>query len=79
MRPILCSSPAGRAAPAADSVNLSRHWQEPAAAIGVAAIFMETHPDPDNAPSDGPNMVPMDQFEDLLRDIKRFDDLAKEG
>ncbi len=50
-----------------------------AAAIGVAAIFMETHPDPDNAPSDGPNMVPMDQFEDLLRDIKRFDDLAKEG
>jgi 2-dehydro-3-deoxyphosphooctonate aldolase (KDO 8-P synthase) len=50
-----------------------------AAAIGVAAIFMETHPDPDNAPSDGPNMVPMDQFENLLRDIKRFDDLAKEG
>jgi len=48
-----------------------------AASIGVAAIFMETHPDPDNAPSDGPNMIPMDQFEDLLRDIKRFDDLAK--
>lgn len=48
-----------------------------AAAIGVAAIFMETHPDPANAPSDGPNMVPMDQFEALLTDIKRFDDLAK--
>jgi len=48
-----------------------------AAAIGVAAIFMETHPDPDNAPSDGPNMIPMDQFEGLLRDIKRFDDLSK--
>ena len=48
-----------------------------AASIGVAAMFMETHPDPDNAPSDGPNMIPMDQFEDLLRDIKRFDDLAK--
>jgi len=48
-----------------------------AASIGVAAIFMETHPDPDNAPSDGPNMIPMDQFEDLLLDIKRFDDLAK--
>lgn len=48
-----------------------------AASIGVACIFMETHPDPDNAPSDGPNMVPMDQFEDLLRDIKRFDELAK--
>jgi 2-dehydro-3-deoxyphosphooctonate aldolase (KDO 8-P synthase) len=48
-----------------------------AAAIGVAAIFMETHPDPANAPSDGPNMVPMDEFEALLSDIKRFDDLAK--
>jgi len=48
-----------------------------AAAIGVAAIFMETHPNPDNAPSDGPNMVPMDEFENLLSDIKRFDDLAK--
>lgn len=48
-----------------------------AASIGVAAIFMETHPDPENAPSDGPNMIPMDQFEDLLLDIKRFDDLAK--
>lgn len=48
-----------------------------AAAIGVAAIFMETHPDPSNAPSDGPNMVPMDEFEALLADIKRFDDLAK--
>ena len=48
-----------------------------AAAIGVAAIFMETHPDPANAPSDGPNMVPMDEFEDLLNDIKRFDDLSK--
>ncbi len=48
-----------------------------AASIGVAAIFMETHPDPDNAPSDGPNMIPMDQFEALLTDIKRFDDLSK--
>ena len=48
-----------------------------ATSIGVAAIFMETHPDPANAPSDGPNMVPMDEFENLLNDIKRFDELAK--
>jgi len=48
-----------------------------AASIGVAAIFMETHPDPDKAPSDGPNMIPMDEFETLLTDIKRFDDLSK--
>ncbi len=48
-----------------------------AASIGIAAIFMETHPDPNNAPSDGPNMIPMDEFENLLLDIKRFDDLSK--
>lgn len=53
------------------------HLARAAASIGVAAIFMETHPDPDNAPSDGPNMIPMDQFEALLTDIKRFDDLSK--
>ncbi|WP_371397749.1 3-deoxy-8-phosphooctulonate synthase [Fretibacter rubidus] len=53
------------------------HLARAAASIGVAAIFMETHPDPDNAPSDGPNMIPMDQFEALLNDIKRFDDLSK--
>ncbi len=54
------------------------HLARAAASIGVAAMFMETHPDPDTAPSDGPNMIPMDEFEALLRDIKRFDDLAKE-
>ena len=48
-----------------------------AASIGIAAIFMETHPDPATAPSDGPNMIPMDEFEELLLDIKRFDSLAK--
>lgn len=48
-----------------------------AASIGVAAMFMETHPDPDKAPSDGPNMIPTGEFEALLRDIKRFDALAK--
>ena len=50
-----------------------------AAAIGVAAIFMETHPDPDNAPSDGPNMLPMSQFEDLVAELLAFDALAKRG
>jgi len=48
-----------------------------AVSIGVAAVFMESHPDPENAPSDGPNMVPMDMLEALLTDLKRFDDLAK--
>ncbi|WP_138509889.1 3-deoxy-8-phosphooctulonate synthase [Maricaulis alexandrii] len=48
-----------------------------AVAIGVAAVFMETHPDPDNAPSDGPNMVPLDQFEALVSRLLEFDQLAK--
>ena len=48
-----------------------------AVAIGVAAVFMEAHPDPDRAPSDGPNMVPFDQLEDLVNDLVAFDRLAK--
>jgi 3-deoxy-D-manno-octulosonic acid (KDO) 8-phosphate synthase len=43
-----------------------------AAAVGVAAVFIETHPDPDNAPSDGPNMVPMPEFEALLSELLAF-------
>ena len=48
-----------------------------AVAVGVAAVFIETHEDPDRAPSDGPNMVPLMRMEELLRDLKRFDELAK--
>jgi 2-dehydro-3-deoxyphosphooctonate aldolase (KDO 8-P synthase) len=48
-----------------------------AVAVGVAAVFMETHQDPDNAPSDGPNMVPLDQMEALLGELMAFDELAK--
>jgi 2-dehydro-3-deoxyphosphooctonate aldolase (KDO 8-P synthase) len=48
-----------------------------AVAIGVAAVFMEAHPDPDNAPSDGPNMVPFDELEDLAHELLEFDRLAK--
>jgi 2-dehydro-3-deoxyphosphooctonate aldolase (KDO 8-P synthase) len=45
-------------------------------AVGVDAVFLETHEDPDNAPSDGPNMVPLDQFEALAAELIAFDDLA---
>jgi 2-dehydro-3-deoxyphosphooctonate aldolase (KDO 8-P synthase) len=48
-----------------------------AAAVGVAAIFMETHQDPDSAPSDGPNMVPLKDFEELIEELQAFDALAK--
>jgi 2-dehydro-3-deoxyphosphooctonate aldolase (KDO 8-P synthase) len=48
-----------------------------AAAIGVAAVFMETHQDPDKAPSDGPNMVPLKQMPALLEILMELDRLAK--
>ncbi|WP_322517074.1 3-deoxy-8-phosphooctulonate synthase [Rhodopseudomonas palustris] len=48
-----------------------------AVAVGVAGVFIETHPDPDHAPSDGPNMVPLRDFESLLRTLMEFDALAK--
>ncbi|MFD2740841.1 3-deoxy-8-phosphooctulonate synthase [Sulfitobacter aestuarii] len=48
-----------------------------AVAIGVAAVFIETHEDPDNAPSDGPNMIPLDQMPKLIASLMQFDKLAK--
>lgn len=48
-----------------------------AVAVGVAAVFIETHPDPDRAPSDGPNMVPLSEFEALAAELLEFDALAK--
>jgi len=48
-----------------------------AVAVGVAGVFIETHPDPDHAPSDGPNMVPLKDFEPLVRNLMAFDALAK--
>ncbi|CAN5378989.1 3-deoxy-8-phosphooctulonate synthase [soil metagenome] len=50
-----------------------------AVAVGVAGVFIETHPDPDNAPSDGPNMVPLKDFEALVKNLMAFDTLAKSG
>jgi 2-dehydro-3-deoxyphosphooctonate aldolase (KDO 8-P synthase) len=50
-----------------------------AVAVGVAGVFIETHQDPDHAPSDGPNMVPLRQMEGLLRRLVEFDRLAKSG
>ncbi len=48
-----------------------------AVAVGVAGVFMETHHDPDNALSDGPNMVPLDQMPDLLKRLFEYDALSK--
>ena len=49
-----------------------------AIAVGCAGLFIETHEDPDNAPSDGPNMVPLDRMEALLTRLVAFDRLAKD-
>jgi len=50
-----------------------------AVAVGVAGVFIETHQDPDRAPSDGPNMVPLRDMEALLRRLMAFDRLAKDA
>ena len=48
-----------------------------AVSLGIAAVFIETHEDPDNAPSDGPNMIPLDRMERLVASLMAFDRLAK--
>jgi 2-dehydro-3-deoxyphosphooctonate aldolase (KDO 8-P synthase) len=48
-----------------------------AVSVGVAAVFMETHPDPENAPSDGPNMIPLSEIEGVIETLMEFDRLAK--
>ena len=50
-----------------------------AVAVGVAAIFIETHQDPDNAPSDGPNMVPLNKLDNLVSQIVEIDNLIKKN
>ena len=48
-----------------------------AVAVGIAAVFIETHPDPDNAPSDGPNMIPLSKMPNLLKQLVEIDTLIK--
>lgn len=50
-----------------------------AVAVGIAGLFIETHDDPDNAPSDGPNMVPLADMPDLLKKLQQLDTLVKQG
>ena len=46
-------------------------------AVGVGAVFIETHEDPDNAPSDGPNMVPLNEVKTLLKKLTEIDKIVK--
>jgi 2-dehydro-3-deoxyphosphooctonate aldolase (KDO 8-P synthase) len=50
-----------------------------AVAVGISGLFMETHPDPANAKSDGPNAWPLDRMEELLQTLKNLDDTVKAG
>ena len=53
------------------------HLSRAAVAVGVAGVFMETHQDPDNAPSDGPNMIPLSNLEKLLKQLIEIDKIIK--
>ena len=50
-----------------------------AVAVGVSALFIETHEDPDNAPSDGPNMIPIEEMQALIGNLTRYDSISKES
>ena len=53
------------------------HLARAAIAVGIGAVFIETHEDPNNAPSDGPNMVPLSELKDLLKKLIQIDKLVK--
>ena len=53
------------------------HLSRAAVAVGVAGVFMETHQNPDNAPSDGPNMIPLSSLENLLKQLIEIDNVIK--
>ena len=59
------------------NTNSVEYLARAAVAVGVAGVFIETHQDPDNAPSDGPNMVPLNKLENLISQIVEIDNLIK--
>ena len=69
--------PGGRGGSSGGQREFAPVMARAAVAIGVAAVFIETHEDPDNAPSDGPNMIPLTQMPALIDTLMQFDRLAK--
>lgn len=69
--------PGGLGAASGGQRHMVPYLARGAVAVGVAGVFMETHPDPDNAPSDGPCMVKLPDMEDILRQIMAIDSLVK--
>ncbi len=70
-------SPSGQGGSTGGQREFAPYLARCAVSVGVSAIFMETHDDPDNAFSDGPNMIPLKYMEEVLSQLKAFDDLAK--
>ncbi|MBF0158961.1 MAG: 3-deoxy-8-phosphooctulonate synthase [Magnetococcales bacterium] len=70
--------PSGLAAASGGERQFAPLLARAAVTAGIAALFLETHPDPDQAPCDGPNMIPFDWLPQLLATVKRIDDMIKE-
>ena len=71
-------TPGGRGASSGGQCAYAPVLARAAVSLGVAGVFIETHPDPDNAPSDGPNMIPLNQMPDIITTLMAFDKLAKD-
>ncbi|RNF34521.1 3-deoxy-8-phosphooctulonate synthase [Paracoccus methylarcula] len=69
--------PGGRGGSSGGQREFAPVMARAAVALGVAGVFIETHEDPDNAPSDGPNMIPLDQMPALIASLMKFDAIAK--
>ena len=69
--------PGGQGETSGGQREFVEHLSRAAIAVGVAGIFMETHQDPDNAPSDGPNMIPLSKLENLLKQLIEIDNVIK--
>ncbi len=71
------AQPGGQGASSGGQREFAPVLARAAISVGVAAVFIETHQDPDNAPSDGPNMIRLDRMPAVLADLQAFDRLAK--
>ena len=69
--------PGGQGETSGGQREFVEHLSRAAVAVGVAGVFMETHQDPDNAPSDGPNMIPLSNLENLLKQLIEIDKIVK--
>jgi len=69
--------PGGQGESSGGQREFVEHLSRAAVAVGVAGVFLETHQDPDNAPSDGPNMIPISNLENLLKQLIEIDKIIK--